>query len=141
MKVSPLLFAFLVLSGCEDTPEFKPFDQYHPLSIKIGKSYVRQLLKGDPRSRFDLQDFAQFDKTFKDIYRVNSENAAIACVERDVVGHLSDEELAEMSKKLQYDSIAQAEFNLPVAGKTIKDLVADCLTPMAKQTYKKINQY
>ncbi len=136
-----VFFILLLLYGCSDQPDFKAFDQYDPIAVKIGKAYVQKLMIIDADTSMDKQLFISFDEAFKKIYGVNSENAAIACAERDVIAGLSDERRRYINKKWVDKDIAYSELGLLIGNTSIKSLVSDCLTPMAKKAYKKINKY
>ncbi len=131
----------LLLFGCSDNPEFKSLDQYDPVSIKIGKAYVQNLVIGEASDQLKPEVFIDFDKAFKTMYGVNVENAAIACAERDVTTVLSEDNKRVISEKWIDKSIDDSELNLSIGNSTIKELLSDCLTPMAKKAYKKINNY
>ncbi len=131
----------LLLYGCSDNPEFKSLDQYDPVSIKIGKAYAKKLVIGEASGRLKPDDYIDFDKAFKNMYGVNVENAAIACAERDVTTALSKDNKSVISEKWVNEAIDDSELNLSIGNSTIKELLSDCLTPMAKKAYKKINNY
>ena len=135
------LFLLLLLSGCSDQPEFKPLDQYNPVSKTIGKAYIQQLNIGNSGDRLEPDVYVSFNKAFKTIYGVDAENAAIACVERDVINGLSENKIDELSKQLLENEITANMLDQTLGKQTIKNVVSDCLTPMAKKAYKKINRY
>jgi hypothetical protein len=136
-----LFCLLLVLYGCSDNPEFKSLDQYNPVSIKIGKAYVQKLAIGKASNQLKSDDYVSFDKAFKKMYGVNVENAAIACAERDISTVLSEDNKRVISEKWIDKAIDDSELNLSIGNSTIKDLLSDCLTPMAKKAYKEINNY
>ena len=141
MKRICLFFIFFSLYGCSDQPEFKSLDEYDPISIKIGKAYIKKLQIDDATESMDPELLISFDKTFNSIYGVNSENAAIACAERDVVAGLSDEKRRDINEKWVDKDVEYSELSLLIGNESIKNLVSDCLSPMAKKAYKKINKY
>jgi hypothetical protein len=136
-----IFFPLLFLYGCSDDPEFKSLDQYDPVSIKIGKAYVQNLVIDEASDQLKPDVYVNFDKAFKNMYGVNVENAAIACAERDVTTVLSADNKRVISEKWVNKAIDDSELNLSIGNHTIKDLLSDCLTPMAKKAYKKINNY
>ncbi|MEE9423895.1 MAG: hypothetical protein V3V18_02820 [Methylococcales bacterium] len=136
-----LFFLLLFLYGCSDNPEFKPLDQYDPVSIKIGKAYVQNLVIDEASDQLNPDVNLDFKKTFKNMYGVNVENAAIACAERDVTTVLAEDNKSVISEKWVNKAIDDSELNLSIGNHTIRDLLSDCLTPMAKKAYKKINNY
>lgn len=136
-----LFCLFFFLYGCSDNPEFKSLDQYDPVSIKIGEAYVQKLVIGEASDQLKPDEYVSFDKAFNKMYGVNVENAAIACAERDVIGILSKENVTAISDKWGSKVVDDNELNLSIGNHTIKDLLSDCLTPMANKAYKKINNY
>jgi hypothetical protein len=131
----------LLLASCSDNPEFKSLDQYDPVSIKIGKVYVGNLEIGEAGNQLKPDAYAAFDQAFENLYGVNVENAAIACAERDVITVLSEDNKKVISEKWVDKAINYRELNLSVGNHTIKELLSDCVTPMATKAYKKINDY
>lgn len=136
-----LFCLLLFLYGCSDNPEFKSLDQYDPVSIKIGKAYVQKLVIDEDSDQLKPDVYIDFDKAFKNMYGVNVENAAIACAERDVTTVLSEDNKSVISEKWVDRAIDDSELNLSIGNHTIRELLSDCLTPMAKKAYKKINNY
>ena len=136
-----LFCLLLVLYGCSDNLEFKSLDQYDPVSIKIGKAYVQNLVIDEDSDQLKPDVYIDFDKAFTNMYGVNVENAAIACAERDVTTVLSEDNKSVISEKWVDKAIDDSELNLSIGNHTIRELLSDCLTPMAKKAYKKINNY
>ncbi|MCH9699568.1 MAG: hypothetical protein K0U68_15825 [Gammaproteobacteria bacterium] len=138
MRRCVVIFVFLVLNACgNDIPQFKDMEQYDPLSVAIGQAFMNKFKTGIGTTG-DADDDTRFENAFAERYGVSVENALIACVEQDVVSNLTDQ--SEFFREQWFgNQVNDSAFSVYIGNKQIKELISDCMTPMANTVYKTLN--
>lgn len=140
-KLHYLAGVMLVLGACSnETPQFKQIDQYNPLSVAIGRAYLKKFENGIGSKTVEQSIYnAEFNTAFMNSYGVDIENALIACAERDVVENMSDQ-TAFFKEQWFGDSVNDNAFSVYIGNKQLKDVMSECMTPMANKVYQALNR-